>query len=194
MKRTMLIIMLASCAIAFLSAQGYNDGQGQDQRPGQDQGSRQRRNPEGQQLQRGPESQPRRDAAPRQRGGNEWPTRLQPESVSVSGNLAIVRGMIAVTDGGTVYIVDGLHRFVGFIDGLSEGAAVTLEGNAFPGLRDDTVKFLSVQKMTLNGKDYDLARPVSNFQNQWPHPMPQQMRHHQHHQMPRHAPQKMHGR
>ena len=181
MKRTMLIILLASFAAALISAQGYSDGQGQDQRSGQ------RQNHEGQQLQRGSDSPPARNAAPRQRSGNQWPTRQQPESVSVSGNLSIVRGMIAVTDGGTVYIADGLHRFVGFIDGLVEGAAVTLEGYAFSGPRDETVKFLSVQKMTLNGKDYDLARPAPNFQNQWPHPVPRRP-------MPRHMPQKMHGR
>jgi uncharacterized protein YdeI (BOF family) len=81
------------------------------------------------------------------------------ESVSVSGNLTIAQGMIAVNSGDITYIAGGLHRFVGFIDNLKDGAAVTLEGNVFPAPRNETVKFLHVQKMTLNGKDYDLGRP-----------------------------------
>ena len=196
MKRTILFVMMASCAIAFISAQGYSEGQGQRQDQGQ------RRNPEGKpQLQRRHDNSRGREAAPRQRSGNERPMRRQAEGVSVSGNLSVVRGMIVVTEGETTYIIGGLNRFVGFIDGLREGAAVTLEGNAFSSPRNDsneTVKFLSVQKMTLNGKEYDLGRPAPDFQNQRNRQIPQnqmnrQMPRHGH-QMPRKMPQKMHQR
>ena len=65
--------------------------------------------------------------------------------------------MIALTAGEITYLTFGLNRFVGFIDGLKEGAQVTLEGSALPYPGSDTVKVLRVQKMTLNGKEYDLA-------------------------------------
>jgi len=67
--------------------------------------------------------------------------------------------MIAVIDKDTTYLAMSLNRYTGFIDGLKEGAAVTLEGYALPSPQNDKVKMLRVQKMTLNGKDYDLAWP-----------------------------------
>jgi hypothetical protein len=91
------------------------------------------------------------------------------ENVNVSGNLTIAQGMIAVTEKDTTYLVMGLNRYIGFIDGLKEGAAVTLEGYALPSPHNKTVKLLNVQKMTLNDKDYDLARPRRD--------MPMQRRH-----------------
>jgi hypothetical protein len=82
-----------------------------------------------------------------------------PENVSVSGNLTIAQGMIAVVDKDITYLARGLNRYTGFIDGLKEGAAVTLEGYALPYPQNNKVKILHVEKMTLNGKDYDLAMP-----------------------------------
>lgn len=81
------------------------------------------------------------------------------ETVTVSGSLTIAQGSIAVKDGGTVYIVGGLHRFVGFIEGLKEGAQVKLEGRTAANSPDST-KFLMADKMTLNGKEYELTRPA----------------------------------
>jgi len=104
------------------------------------------------------------------------------ETATVSGNLTIVRGMIAVNSGNVTYFAGDLHRFVGFIDGLKEGAAVTLEGNVFPVPRNEAAKFIQVQKMTLNGKDYDLARPQM-APRMMPQPQMQPPR-----QMPRQAP------
>ena len=199
MKRTILFAMMASCAIALISAQGYVDGQGQQS------GQRQRRNPEGQgQLQRrydnsrGGGNERRYEAVPRQRRSNDQFSRQQPASASVSGNLSLVQGRIAVTDGDTTYIIRGLNRFIGFIDGLKEGAAVTLEGYAFTRAQKDSnesVKFLSVQKMNLNGKEYDLGRPSPDFQNQRHRQMPQNpmpRRQMPSRQSPRQMPQKMH--
>ena len=113
------------------------------------------------------------------------------ESVNISGNLTIARGMIAVNSNDVTYIAGGLQRFVGFIDGLREGATVTLEGNAYPVPQNDAVKFLAVQKMTLNGRDYDLARPQPNFQNERPRQMPRQTPQQMQRQMPRHMPRQM---
>jgi hypothetical protein len=80
--------------------------------------------------------------------------------------------MIAVVSGDTTWLVRGLNRYVGFIDGLKEGAQVTLEGYAISSPRNDKIKSLQAQKMTLNGKDYELARPQ---QRQWQDERPGQM-------------------
>lgn len=81
------------------------------------------------------------------------------QPVTVAGNLTIIQGGIAVQDKGVTYHVRGLNRFIGFIDGLKDGASVTLEGSAFTYPPDDKIKFLRVAKLTFNGKDYDLAPP-----------------------------------
>jgi hypothetical protein len=82
------------------------------------------------------------------------------EQVTVAGNLGIVHGRIAVVSGDTTYYVSGLQRYAGFIDGLKEGARVSLEGSAYALPSDAKAKFLRVSKLSLNGKDYDLA-PVT---------------------------------
>ena len=143
MKRTVLLLMMVFCTITMIFAQG-NDRQSND-RQSNDRGPR-----------RSNGQQPNNQGDTRQ-GRNYGPRNV--ENVSVSGNLTIAQGMIAVNSGDVTYIAGGLHRFVGFIDNLKEGAAVTLEGNVFPAPRNEAVKFLHVQKMTLNGKDYDLGRP-----------------------------------
>jgi hypothetical protein len=99
----------------------------------------------------------------------QWGFPPSPENVNVSGNLTIAQGMIAVTEKDTTYLVMGLNRYIGFIDGLKEGAAVTLEGYALPSSQNRTVKLLNVHKMTLNGKDYDLAMPRRDMPMQWRH-------------------------
>jgi len=80
------------------------------------------------------------------------------ESVTVSGTLAVARGRIVVSSGGTTYVVGGLHRLVGFVDGLREGAAVTVQGLAFPAGREGVV-VLRGESLTLDGRSYELAAP-----------------------------------
>jgi len=133
MKRTILFCMLTVYAIALVSAQG-NSRRKQDTFNGK----------------------PHSPAWNRDSPRKNLPS---PESVNVSGNLTISQGMIAVIDKDTTYLAMSLNRYTGFIDGLKEGAAVTLEGYALPYPQNDKVKMLRVQKMTLNGKDYDLAWP-----------------------------------
>jgi len=142
MKRTILCITLVFCAAALVLAQGNN--------------------------RRKPDNFP---GGPRPHAWGKDTPRPSPESATVSGNLTIAQGMIAVVNGETTWLVGGLNRYVGFIDGLKEGAEVTLEGYAMPVSRDKNIKSLHVQKMTLNGKDYDLARPM-----QWQGPMRQRGR------------------
>jgi hypothetical protein len=139
-KRTILFILLASCAIALIPAQGNN--------------------------RRGPAFPPDGQRSPLW-GRGEHRNYPPQETVTISGNLNISRGMIAISSGGVTYLTSGLYRFVGFIDGLKEGAAVTLEGYAVPVRRDNNVKLLQVQKMSLNGKEYDLARPRQMRMGRW---------------------------
>ena len=151
MKRTILFFTLVFCAAALVLAHGDNR-RGSDRFPG------------------GPRPHAWGQNSPR----NQTP-RPSPENVSVSGNLTIAQGMIAVVSGDTTWLVRGLNRYVGFIDGLKEGAQVTLEGYAISSPRNDKIKLLQAQKMTLNGKDYELGR-----QQQWqdvrPGPMQRQER------------------
>jgi len=151
MKRIILFFTLVFCAAALVVAQG-NNCCGPDR------------------FSRGPHPYAWGQNSPR----NQTP-RPSPENVSVSGNLTIAQGMIAVVSGDTTWLVRGLNRYVGFIDGLKEGAQVTLEGYAISSPRNDKIKLLQAQKMTLNGKDYELGR-----QQQWqdvrPGPMQRQER------------------
>jgi hypothetical protein len=68
-----------------------------------------------------------------------------------------------VVNGDTTYYTGGLDRFTGFIDGLKEGAPVSLEGAAYQLPNDEKAKFLRVNKLSLNGKDYDLSPAAANF-------------------------------
>jgi hypothetical protein len=79
------------------------------------------------------------------------------EKLTVTGNLTLVRGMIAVQSGDVTYMVPGLLRYAGFIDSLKEGAQVRLEGFAAGRQADSKTKILVVSKMTIAGKEYDLS-------------------------------------
>ena len=81
------------------------------------------------------------------------------EQVTVTGNLGIIQGSLAVKSGDVTYFVPGLMRYVGFIDSLKDGAQVRLEGAAVTVSEDAKTKKLWASKLTIGGKDYDLARP-----------------------------------
>jgi len=148
MKRTVLFVMIFSCILAFVTAQ---DGNRREQRRGHGQ-------PQSREHHRG--------------------NRPNAESVNISGNLTLVRGRIAVISNDLTYFAVGLNRYVGFIDGLKDGAAVTLQGNAFPVPQNEKARFLQVQKLTLAGKDYDLNQQRRNVNpEQFRHMQQQFMRH-----------------
>lgn len=87
-----------------------------------------------------------------------------PETVSVSGKLALVNGRIVLQSGENLYYVAGIGRLVGFIDGLKEGAQVSLEG--YVRNEPGNVWVLWPVKLTLGGKSYDLA-PAGSERNGW---------------------------
>ncbi|MDR2028987.1 MAG: hypothetical protein LBP93_05550 [Treponema sp.] len=95
-----------------------------------------------------------------------------PEPVKISGNLGITGGMISLESGGSLYYVTGLDRFFGFIDGLKEGAAVSLTGYAFDSPRGSGTKMFRVTQLDLNGKSYDLAPPAEEFRGPGNGPRP----------------------
>jgi hypothetical protein len=76
------------------------------------------------------------------------------ETSTITGKLELINGNIAVKNGDTVFNIIGLGGLIGFVDGLKEGAEVSLEGWAFaaPG-RSENRGFL-VSKLTINGKEY----------------------------------------
>jgi hypothetical protein len=68
--------------------------------------------------------------------------------VTLEGTLKLQRGFIAVESGETSYFVPMLTRYIGFIDGMKEGAKVSVEGYVFGNTIHTT-------KVTLEGKSYD---------------------------------------
>jgi hypothetical protein len=86
-----------------------------------------------------------------------------PEPVTISGNLGITDGRISLESDGSLYYVAGLDRFTGFIDGLKEGAAVSLTGYAFDSPRRSGTKVFLAVELRLNGKSYELASPAAEF-------------------------------
>ena len=98
----------------------------------------------------------------RERG--EMPPRPPaPEAVTVSGDLIVAHGFPAIQSGNVTYIVGGINRLTGFVEGLKEGAKVIIEGLAMTNPRNTEIKFLRPSKLTLNEKTYDLSLPFSPF-------------------------------
>ena len=89
--------------------------------------------------------------------GQATPRMPAAEAVTVSGTLIVAHGSPALKSGDVTYMVGGLNRLTGFVDGLKEGAQVTIEGQAFTSPRDNTLKFLRPTKLTFAGKTYDMA-------------------------------------
>jgi hypothetical protein len=72
------------------------------------------------------------------------------QAVTVSGTLQLQNGAIAVSSGSNVYFVPVLNRYIGFIEGLREGAQVSINGFVWGNsLQPNTV--------TIEGKTYDFA-------------------------------------
>jgi hypothetical protein len=74
------------------------------------------------------------------------------QTATVSGTLQLQNGTISVVNGNTIYYVPALERFIGFIDGLKEGAQVSIDGYAAP-----NTNYLQAVKLTIGGKSYDLV-------------------------------------
>jgi len=99
--------------------------------------------------------------------GPGWNRRIAPayETVTVSGTMMVANGMPALKSGDVTYFVSGISRLIGFVDGLKEGAQVTIEGRAMTSPSDKNTKFLMPSKLIINGKTYDLSPPAPP---EWP--------------------------
>jgi hypothetical protein len=83
-------------------------------------------------------------------------------TTAIRGTLGLSGGRISVVSGNITYYVRGLGRFVGFIDGLKEGAQVSLEGYATaPTIEGQKDRLFYPVTLTLNGKNYEVGSPAA---------------------------------
>ena len=82
------------------------------------------------------------------------------KAVTIDGTLKLEKGMIAVESGDSLFIIPVLNRYINFINGLKEGAKISVEGNAFR-------NFIMPKKITIDGNSYDLAmtNPAERMRN-----------------------------
>jgi hypothetical protein len=85
------------------------------------------------------------------------------ETVTLGGTLTLERGRIALKSGEDRYFVAGIRPLIGFVDGLREGAEVTLEGVVLKAGPNGEHKLLRARKLSLNGKDYELPQHHPGF-------------------------------
>jgi hypothetical protein len=87
-------------------------------------------------------------------GPDNGPPQFRKTITTIQGVLDFVNGRVAVKTEETTYYVRGLDRLFGFVDGLKEGAAVTLEGYAVDIPPAPEYKHFLVEKLSLNGREY----------------------------------------
>ena len=154
MKKKILFIILAAALTASVFAQGWGRERGQPGKPD---------NRPRQMMPRGNPGQ--NENRRRMPEGRENFRRPDMETVTVSGNLIVAHGRPAIKSGDVTYIIGRLNSLTGFVEGLKEGAQVTIEGSALSRQKEDNVKFLMPAKLTLNGKSYDMSMPRPSFRN-----------------------------
>jgi hypothetical protein len=72
------------------------------------------------------------------------------QAVNISGTLQLQNGAIAVVSGNNTYFVPILTRYIGFIEGLKEGAQISVNGFVFG-------NSIQPNNVTIAGKTYDFA-------------------------------------
>jgi hypothetical protein len=87
-------------------------------------------------------------------GPNNSPPQFQQALTAIQGTLGLVNGRVAVQTGEITYYIRGLDPLFGFVDGLKEGAAVTLEGYAVDIPPAPEYKYFLVEKLGINGREY----------------------------------------
>ena len=87
-------------------------------------------------------------------GPQGWGT--PPETTTVSGRLHLQNGAIVLVSGDTTYLVPSVWRLSGFIDGLGEGAQVSITGFVFSN-EFWTVSHLRPTSITVGGRTYELG-------------------------------------
>ncbi|MDR0386613.1 MAG: hypothetical protein LBH57_01120 [Treponema sp.] len=86
------------------------------------------------------------------------------EALTLKGNLELVDGNIALRQDAVTYYITGLTRLIGFIDGLTEGAEITVEGAArtLPDRGDEEGerRIFLVSTLGINGRTYENLTPA----------------------------------
>jgi hypothetical protein len=104
-----------------------------------------------------------------ERRGQELREPKASEKTTVSGTLGIRQGRIILESGDTFYYVAGINHLTGFIDGLKEGASVSVEGYVFrsPGNNSDQV--IRASALTIGGRNYSLVPDTAKDRPEWGH-------------------------
>lgn len=84
----------------------------------------------------------------------------QMEKITLEGTLELVNARVAIKKDAKTYYVAIPSRLYGFIDGLKEGANVTIEGytHEVPGVKDSYM--VRPDKLTLAGKTIELGNAM----------------------------------
>ena len=86
-----------------------------------------------------------------QNWGNEWGTPVQPnQAISIAGTLQLQNGVIAVVAGSNTYLVPILTQYIGFIEGLREGAQISIDGYFYG-------NYVQPTRVVISGKSYDFT-------------------------------------
>jgi hypothetical protein len=95
---------------------------------------------------------------PNGRPGQFFERRIQNdgEALTLNGTLDWVDGRIALKAGDKTYFISGIRELLGFVDGLKEGAELTLTGRAYNMAYIPEYGLFRTEKVTFNGKDYQL--------------------------------------
>jgi hypothetical protein len=91
--------------------------------------------------------------------------RAAPETVTINGTLQLEKRFIAVSSDDNVYYMPMLSRYIGFIEGLKEGAVVSVEGYIYN-------NFIFPSKVNINGKSYNFAMNRPDLRNDRSRPFP----------------------
>jgi hypothetical protein len=86
-----------------------------------------------------------------QNWNNGWGTPVQTgQAISISGTLQLQNGVIAVVSGNTAYYVPSLTQYIGFIEGLREGAQISVDGYFYG-------NYVQPTRVVISGKSYDFS-------------------------------------
>ena len=79
---------------------------------------------------------------------------------TIKGTLKINGNRFSVVSGNITYSVRGLERLVGVVDGLKDGAQVSMEGYATaPTTEGQRERVFNPVRLTINGKTYEVGSP-----------------------------------
>jgi hypothetical protein len=91
-------------------------------------------------------------------------------TTTVDGIIGLSNGRIVLRSDDTIYYTRGLDRFIGFIDGLKDGAQAAIEGYVSPpSVEGANERLLFPVKLTLNDKVYEVG-PVMTGNRDLPRP------------------------